>query len=291
MLYSMTGFGKALCDLGNLKLSIEIKSLNSKQLDLNCKIPFDLRDKEFAIRGIISSKLQRGKIDCLFVLEQDSSEGLANINQDLFESYFEKIAKIAGDKDIALSDRLMLAALKMPDVISNSKIKLNDEIWHQIENKLNDALNQCISFRKQEGESIERDLKIRVHNILQLLKEIPQFENQRMKTIKDRINENIKELVDKKNVDKNRFEQEMIYYLEKLDISEEKTRLENHCTYFTQTIDNEDNVGKKLNFISQEIGREINTLGSKANQANIQKIVVQMKDELEKIKEQVLNVL
>lgn len=291
MLYSMTGFGKAVCEFGNLKLNIEIKSLNSKQLDLNCKIPFDFREKEFVIRNKISNKLFRGKIDCIFVLEQASSEGSSEINLDLFETYYKKFLQIAIDHDIDSSDRLMLSALKMPDVITTNKVELNDENWSAIEKNLEKAIEQCVEFRKQEGQSLEKDLIERTNNIMDLLKQIPDIEEERISNIRDRIYDNLNEFMDKKKIDENRFEQEMIYYLEKIDISEEKIRLENHCTYFLQTIEKENEVGKKLNFISQEMGREINTLGSKANNAKLQRIVVQMKDELEKIKEQVLNVV
>jgi len=291
MVCSMTGFGKAICDLGNLKLSIEIKSLNSKQLDVSCKVPFDLREKEYAIRNKITSGLKRGKIDCMFVLEQDSSEGSAQINHTLFEFYYKKLLEIAQSHNLEISDRLMLASLKMPDVISNIRIELNDKTWGNIEKKLEEAIDQCIAFRQQEGKILEKDMITRAENILELLKKIPQHEQDRINNIRERINGNLNGFNDKKDIDENRFEQEMIYYLEKMDISEEKARLENHCNYFLKTIKEETVIGKKLNFISQEMGREINTLGSKANNAEIQRIVVQMKDELEKIKEQVLNAL
>ena len=291
MLYSMTGFGKAICNFDILKISIEVKTLNSKQLDVNCKIPFDFREKEYQIRNKLSSELLRGKIDCIFVQEQNNAEGLSQINIPLFESYFRKIIELANNNTLEISDRLMLAALKMPDVISNPKIELNEKNWGILEKGLNEAIEQCKAFRLQEGAMLENDLKTRANKILELLKNIHIFELERIKNIRSRINENLNEFLEKKNIDENRFEQEMIYYIEKIDISEEKTRLENHCRYFLETINDTTEAGKKLNFISQEMGREINTLGSKANNADIQRIVVEMKDELEKIKEQVLNIV
>jgi uncharacterized protein (TIGR00255 family) len=291
MIYSMTGYGKAVCDFANLKLSIEIKSLNSKQLDLNCKVPFDLRQKEYEIRSKLATSLIRGKIDCLFLLEMDTADGQANINQHLFDVFFEQIKALSKKHNLEVTDRLFLAALKMPDVIASPKIEINDTTWPLIEHSLDSAIDQCLEFRKQEGICIEKDLTLRATNILNLLVQVLPYENQRIKVIRERIKENMNEWIDKKNVDENRFEQEMIYYLEKLDISEEKSRLKNHCGYFIETLQEPGGMGKKLNFISQEMGREINTLGSKASDTDIQKIVVQMKDELEKIKEQVLNVV
>ena len=291
MIHSMTGFGRAACDLQNHQLSIEVKSLNSKQLDVNCKIPYDFRNKEIEIRNITGSMLIRGKIDITMSFEQNTALANADINNDLLKEYYNKLAHVSDELALEKSDRLMLAALKMPDVITNNKLNLDDLAWNSIKEKLVLAVGQCIEFRLQEGEALKNDLNERINNIIELLNSVQKHETARIETIRKRIKDNMDEYLDKSNMDENRFEQEMIYYIEKIDISEEKIRLSNHCSYFLETMNEKEPVGKKLNFISQEIGREINTLGSKANDFDIQRIVVQMKDELEKIKEQVLNVL
>lgn len=286
----MTGYGKAELSLPEKKVTIEIKSLNSKTIDTSLKTPPIYREKELQIRRMIQDRLGRGKIDCSIYYELNEGVNTAQINIPVFEDYYKQIRNVS--QKLKLDEQNVVSAiLRLPDTIRTEKMILGEEEWKALESGIESALNQLIDFRKQEGISLQKDLELRISNILTFLGEVEPFEYNRINRIKERIGKNLSEQFRAGEVDTNRFEQEMIFYLEKLDISEEKTRLENHCNYFLETMQTEPEAGKKLTFISQEMGREINTLGSKANDSDIQHIVVKMKDELEKIKEQLLNIL
>lgn len=292
MLISMTGFGKAILELENKKVSIEIKSLNSKQLDINTRIPNLYKEKDLILRNEIKHKLERGKVELSIYIESVGVDKETKINKPIVEGYYHQLEELSKELGIPMEKEPILQTIvKLPDALKVEHQELNEEEWAKIAASFSAAVNDLLSFRKQEGEALQVDIFGRIKNIETLLTEVPQFEENRINTIKNRINDNLNEFIEKQNVDKNRFEQEVIYYLEKLDITEEKVRLENHCKYFIETAKVGNSIGKKLGFIAQEIGREINTLGSKANDSDIQKIVIQMKDELEKIKEQLLNVL
>jgi len=287
----MTGYGKAECLLPDKKLTIEIRSLNSKQMDTNARLPSLYKEKELEIRQLISAGLERGKVECSFHYEIAENASSGTINEAVVKAYYEQLYKIAGELGLPTSPELLSTVLRLPDTIRTEKAGVEDEEWIKVQEALMQALEQVQKFRNQEGLSLERDLKERVEAISEKLGKVAPFEASRMDQIRERIGNNLEEFLKKDAVDENRFEQELIYYLEKLDISEEKVRLANHCKYFLETMQETAPVGKKLGFISQEMGREINTLGSKANQTEIQKLVVEMKDELERIKEQVLNIL
>jgi len=291
MLLSMTGYGRAECDLRNMVYAVEIKSLNSKQLDFSVKIPVYLKEKEMEIRSWLGSELQRGKIEV--VIYQEIKEGAAgwSINRPVVEEYIRQLKEIAGNKDPVDTEQLIQVAMRLPDSMLSEKDKLQDDDWTALKESIQAALDELKSFREQEGKALEKDIRLRINNILQLLSEVATFEEDRIVAVRNRILAALEELGQNNSTDPGRVEQEMIFYLEKMDITEEKVRLENHCRFFMETIDTASPAGKKLGFISQEIGREINTLGSKASEANIQRLVVGMKDELEKIKEQVLNIL
>ena len=291
MLISMTGYGRAECDLRNVVYAIEIKSLNSKQLDFSVKIPVFLKDKEMEIRRWLGTELQRGKIE--LGIYQEIKEGAAgwSINRTVVEEYIRQLREIAGDTDLADPEQLIQVAMRLPDTMLSEKDKLQEDDWIEVRGSIQAALDELNSFREQEGKALEKDITLRINNILQLLSEVAPFEEDRVLAVRKRILSALEELGQNHSTDPGRVEQEMIFYLEKMDITEEKVRLENHCRFFQETIAAASPVGKKLGFISQEIGREINTLGSKASEVNIQRLVVGMKDELEKIKEQVLNIL
>lgn len=291
MIQSMTGFGKAICELPNKKISIEIKSLNSKQLDLNTRLPNLYREKEIEVRNLLSKKLFRGKIDLGFFVEAATSDKITKINQQVIKEYYSQLKEISNNLELSNNTDFLKVIMPLPDTVKVELAELNDEEWQAIAATIQKAIDDIISFRKSEGKALENDIRGRIASIEELLNEVPKYENQRIDKIKTRIRENLEEVAIKGQVDENRFEQEIIFYLEKLDVTEEKVRLKNHLDYFIETIDSGDSIGKKLGFITQEIGREINTLGSKANDADLQKIVIRMKDELEKIKEQILNVL
>jgi len=291
MLKSMTGFGKATKSSNNKTVIVEIRSLNSKLLDLSIKSPVLFREKESEIKNIISKKLIRGKVDLQITIEYTGEEAPTEINKNLVKNYYKQLSEIAKDLNISISESSLQAIIRMPDVISTPNLELKKEDVDLLYSCLDEALMKIDEFRAQEGSITEKDLKTNILNIEQLLKEVEEPEKLRVEKVKNRIRTNIEELIDKSKIDENRFEQELIFYIEKFDVSEEKVRLANHCKYFLETLQSKDAQGKKLGFISQEIGREINTLGSKANDAVIQKIVIQMKDNLEKIKEQTLNIL
>ncbi len=291
MLISMTGYGRAECNLPNVVYTIELKSLNSKQLDFSVKIPVFLKEKEMEIRSFLGAELQRGKIEV--GIYQEIKEGAVgwSINRQVVEEYIRQLREIAGKTGPADQEQLIQAAMRLPDTMISEKDKLQEDDWIKVMASIQTALNELNSFREQEGKALEKDIRLRINNILQLLSEVATFEEDRVLAVRSRILSSLEELGQNNATDPGRIEQEMIFYLEKMDITEEKVRLENHCRFFMETLVADSPVGKKLGFISQEIGREINTLGSKASEANIQRLVVGMKDELEKIKEQVLNIL
>ncbi len=287
----MTGFGKASCECQNRNITIEIKTLNSKQIDVNARIPNGYRDKEPQMRSLISSRLKRGKIDFVITVEEKGEESNLKINKALAMKYYKELKSLSEDlNETGFSDYLPLL-IRMPDIFVSEKEEVSEAEWNSLFQALEQALKQVDEFRIQEGKMLENDLLIRINIILQLLDRVEPFEKVRFENLKAKILKDLSDFTEKDSIDKNRFEQELVYYLEKLDITEEKVRLRKHCEYFTETMKEQESKGKKLAFISQEIGREINTLGSKANEANIQKVVVQMKDELEKIKEQLFNIL
>lgn len=287
----MTGYGKAELDLQNKRVTIEIKSLNSKQLDISSRTPNVYKEKELEIRRIISERVVRGKVDFSLYCESLGSTSNAVINKNIVMSYFEQIKEIYKETNIELSEGIIQTIMRLPDSVKIEHEELDEEEWNLILKKITEAIDKLEQFRIQEGTMLKKDMLSNIKIIRDLREQVPAFEKERVARIKARLADSFKEAASTIQVDQNRFEQEMIFYLEKLDINEEMTRLENHCKYFEETLDNEELVGKKIGFIAQEIGREINTLGSKANHSDIQKLVIQMKDALEKIKEQSLNVL
>ncbi|MFC2390955.1 MAG: YicC/YloC family endoribonuclease [Bacteroidota bacterium] len=294
MLKSMTGYGRITRVLGDKKISCEIKSLNSKQIDINFKLPANYREYELEYRSLIAKYIVRGKVDVVVAVEEDSLKNRPLINKSVIKAYYEQIKNISNDISIPepCSDNWFRILLSMPDVYQTDTVSASNEDSAEILSVVKDSLLVFDKFRQQEGNTLESFLKERIKRISLLLTEVDKYEKERVQRIKERILDELKQLTAKSDIiDQNRLEQEMIFYIEKLDISEEKSRLKCHLEYFVNTIDAEQNQGKKLGFISQEMGREINTLGSKSNHSEIQKIVVMMKDELEQIKEQVLNVL
>lgn len=290
MTHSMTGYGKAVAELPNKKITIEIKSLNSKQFDLYTRIPSVYRVKEIELRNSLSRILERGKIDLTMNVEVFSKDVSSRIDHNVLAQYRDEIEQFALNNNIPAPADWFSVLLRLPDVMKQDIEELDEEEWKVIEEAIENAANEVISFRKQEGTMLENVLSEKISNIRTLLSEVEQFEEERIEKVKSRIYEGLSHL-EGFEIDKNRFEQEIIYYLEKLDINEEKTRLAHHLNYFDETLKADQSQGKKLGFIVQEIGREINTLGSKSNQSDMQRIVVQMKDELEQIKEQILNIL
>jgi len=291
MIYSMTGYGKAVKELPNKKITVEIKSLNSKQLDLAMRVPSFYREKELDIRSYLASRIGRGKVDFAMFCETQQAERVARIDQDAVRQYYEQLSAMQASIGIGGQTDYMRIIMSLPDVVKVEQPELDENEWHEVMACVIEATDNFIAFREQEGKALEKDLRTRVGLIEKYSLEVPQYEKERIEKIKSRIQSNLDEIIAKDKVDQNRLEQELIYYIEKLDINEEKVRLANHLKYFIETIETDPNAGKKLGFIAQEMGREINTLGSKANQAEMQRLVVMMKDELEKIKEQVLNVL
>jgi len=288
----MTGYGKAEIALPDKKVIIEIKSLNSKNTDTNVKASPIYREKELLIRQLVYDRLQRGKIDVTIFYEMNEGATTSSINKEVFKSHYKEISDIAGDLDLhTTGDGIIQAILRLPDTIRTNKNESDEKEWDLIREGLEEAIRQLNTFRIQEGQAMFNDLTERVSAILFNLKEVDKYEEARITRLRERMEKNLGETGLREDIDRNRFEQEMIFYIERLDISEEKTRLLNHCDYFTQTMKSDEAAGKKLSFISQEMGREINTLGSKANDSDIQHLVVKMKDELEKIKEQIANIL
>ena len=288
MIHSMTGYGKSVLHLSDKKVTIEIKSLNSKNLDLNVRIPSYYRVKELAVRKQLASKLVRGKVDFSIYIEMTADETSTTVNKGVVSEYMQQLRNVVqtgSSNDV----ELLKMAVRMPDALKTEREELDEDEWAQINANIQKAIKDIIQYRIDEAASLEKDFKLRIENIQSYLEEVTSFDGARISHVKERLKKAIDDL--KVQIDENRFEQELIYYLEKLDINEEKVRLANHLTYFLQELGTEDSNGKKLGFIVQEIGREVNTIGSKANFAPMQKAVIQVKNELEKIKEQVLNVL
>lgn len=291
MIKSMTGYGKAIAETPQKKITIEIKSLNSKQLDLNTKLPWLYKEKEPEIRNLISQKLDRGKIDFSIYFDSLDEEAATVLNKSAVKGYYSQFKEIASELNISLDDQIFTAIMKLPDVLKTDRPELPEEEWNLVKVRIQESLNDLNLYRTTEGTSIYNDMQKCIARILALLDEVGPFEAGRIQKVREKLMSILEENMGTENIDKNRFEQELILYLEKYDINEEKVRLRTHCDYFTETMKTPPPNGKVLSFIAQEIGREINTIGSKANDASIQKIVVKMKDELEKIKEQTSNVL
>ncbi|WP_195474954.1 YicC/YloC family endoribonuclease [Bacteroides finegoldii] len=292
MIQSMTGYGKATAELPDKKINVEIKSLNSKAMDLSTRIAPAYREKEIEIRNEISKVLERGKVDfSLWIEKKEGAESATPINQALVEGYYKQILAISENLNIPLPADWFQTLLRMPDVMTKTEIQeLTEEEWKAVHAAVAEAIEHLVDFRKQEGAALEKKFREKIANITSLLEKITPYEKERVEKVKERITDALEKTLSV-DYDKNRLEQELIYYIEKLDVNEEKQRLSNHLKYFISTLESGNGQGKKLGFIAQEMGREINTLGSKSNHAEMQKIVVQMKDELEQIKEQVLNVM
>ncbi len=285
MIQSMTGYGKSVVQLANKKITVEIKSLNSKNLDLHARVPSAYREKELDMRKAISKSLQRGKVDFNLFVEITGEETSAKVNEAVVGNYMKQLESITGGDAI----ELLKMAIKMPDALKTERKEIDEDEFKSIDQAIDEALQAINTYRSDEGASLEKDFLLRISIISELLEKIIAIDSDRIAHVKDRLRKAVSDI--QETVDENRFEQELIYYLEKYDITEEKVRLNNHLSYFKDTLNSPDSNGKKLNFICQEIGREINTIGSKSNHAPMQQLVVQMKDELEKIKEQTLNVL
>jgi uncharacterized protein (TIGR00255 family) len=291
MLKSMTGYGIAVFDSGSTKYTVEIKSLNSKFLELSLRIPKAFSEKEFQLRNECNKQIERGKVNLSINVEKaDANVKAAGIDKDLLKNYYEQLKSVSQDLNEPVTNLLQLA-LGLPEVVRYEEETVSEEEWKIVEKTFQQAVANFQKFRGDEGNVLEQDVKYRIGIILKNLELVEVEEPKRVPVIRERLNTFLAEAVGRESIDQNRFEQELIYFIDKLDITEEKIRLKTHCDYFIENLKNEDANGKKLGFISQEIGREINTLGSKANDANIQKLVVGMKEELEKIKEQLLNVL
>ena len=291
MIKSMTGYGKAIAETPQKKITIEIKSLNSKQLDLNTKLPWLYKEKEPEIRNLISQRLDRGKIDFSIFCDMLDDEVVTVINKSAVRNYYNQFKEIAAELRIDLDDQIFTAIMKLPDTLKTERPEISETEWEMVRTQIIESITMLDLYRIEEGNSIMTDLKKCIAEILSLLETVQTFEAGRISKIREKLRSMLEENLGPEKVDKNRFEQEIILYIEKYDINEEKVRLKTHCEYFIETINTASPNGKILNFIAQEIGREINTIGSKANDASIQKLVVMMKDELEKIKEQTLNVL
>lgn len=286
----MTGFGKAECELPNKKITIEIKSLNSKQLDIYSRLPSTYKAKDLEIRKLISDRLIRGKIEFNMYNESLGEESNSAINLSIVKRYYDQLKTIYNDLGMDISEVTMQTILRLPDAVKTEHEELDEEEWSLILQKIEEAIVHLDQFRDQEGAALEADMLIQLESIITWKNQVSPFETERIEKVKTKLTDSLKELQNNVQNDPNRFEQELIFYLERLDINEEKVRLENHCQYFAETM-KEPYPGKKLGFIAQEIGREINTMGSKANHTEIQKLVIMMKEALEKIKEQSLNVL
>ena len=282
----MTGFGKASLQLSTKKITVEVKSLNSKGLDLNTRMPSVYRENELALRNLLAQKLERGKVDFSLFVEVTGEETSSKINAAIVKAYIAQMKAILPDAD---ETELMKMAVRMPDALKTERDEIDENEWKQIQTVIDEALENIANFRKDEGASLEKEFQLRISNINNLMNEAVSYDAERVETVKTRLRTALDEL--KVNVDENRFEQELIFYLEKYDITEEKVRFGNHLSYFLETLNGTEANGRKLGFITQEMGREINTMGSKSNHTEMQKLVVMMKDELEKIKEQTMNII
>lgn len=290
MILSMTGFGKAVVEMNDKKITAEIKSLNSKQLDLTIRIPQQYRECELPLRSLVAAELERGKVDLAITVESNAGTSQSIINKSLASEYKKQIEELAQEIGIPEPEDWYSVLLRMPDIMKTEMPDMDDAEKEALNDAVSNAIKELVAFRTQEGNRLELFFKEKIENIQQLLNEVPKYEQERIEKIRGRIVDALEKLKNE-DYDKNRLEQEMIFYIEKLDITEEKLRLQNHLDYFLSTMETGHGQGKKLGFISQEMGREINTLGSKANHAELQRIVVRMKDQLEQIKEQVLNVM
>lgn len=287
----MTGYGKSVAELPGYNLTVEFRTLNSKQLDLNMRLPQQFRSKELDLRRLISNELNRGKVDFSISFDEGKQNNAPKINKDRVIEYYRELKEISKELGDDIEKGFLPMITRFPDVFFTSETELNNDDWIIIEKKIQEALELVNDFRLQEGAILEDDFRMRIQNILSFLERVPEYEESRIGKIRERIEGSLEQYFSDVRYDENRLEQEIIFYIEKLDITEEKIRLKKHCDYFIEILDSEEMVGKKLAFVLQEIGREINTLGSKANDAMLQKLVVLMKDELEKLKEQMLNVL
>ncbi len=290
MIHSMTGYGKSASTIGSRRYTAEVRSLNGKQLDLSVRMPQAFREKEMELRKLLSSAIVRGKSDINLHYEADATDQ-RELNIPLIEHYLTHLENLADKKGYEKDGLLLGTAMRLPDTVQQSREEINEDEWKQIRRLVEEAVSQFLEFRIQEGKTMEMDLRGRVEQILELESKLDPLLTERIERVRDRIQANFDEIKDRGRLDENRFEQEVLFYIEKMDVSEERVRLKAHCQYFIDILETDFGQGKKLAFIAQEMGREINTLGSKANDAEIQRFVVQMKDELEKIKEQVLNVL
>ncbi len=291
MLLSMTGYGRATGSFDEKTISVEVRALNSKMTDLKIRLPGDYKEKEIELRKLVSDHAERGKLDIVIDVQNADGAATVSLNEALFRGYHRELTRITNELGVGQTD-LIQAILRIPNVVASAFGEVNEDEWKAVSATVSQALDNLQAFRRQEGRALEGDLRLRVANILELLEQVPPFEQGRFTRMRERLRSNMEEGIGKENLDTNRFEQEILYYLEKMDITEEKVRLEQHCKYFIEQVDNQQqSAGRTLNFISQEMGREINTLGAKAYDSDIQRLVVQMKDELEKIKEQLANVL
>jgi uncharacterized protein (TIGR00255 family) len=291
MIKSMTGYGKSITETPQKKITIEIKSLNSKQLDLNSKLPWLYKEKEIEIKSLISQKLERGKIDLSIFFDVLDDEYIPSINKSIVKNYFNQLKEISDELSLDLNEHILSTIMRLPETLKTEKPEIGAEEWELVRRQLQEALDMLDLYRIEEGNALEKDIRNNLNRIISSLESIESFEEGRITKVRDKLLSILNENVNSENIDKNRFEQELIFYLEKFDINEEKVRLKKHCEYFLESLETPSPNGKILSFITQEIGREINTIGSKANDASIQKLVVMMKDDLEKIKEQTLNVL
>ena len=292
MIKSMTGFGKATVESGDRKIIVEVKSLNSKQVDISLRMPNLYKEKEMEIRNIIKNFLERGKIDMTIYFDNADTDKDVSVNQSVVEQYFKQMLDVASSLgDETNNNEILQTVMRFPETLKQKTEELDEGEWERLKTGIEKALEQIDQFRIQEGRVLIKDILHRIDLIQEFASEVPQYEGRRIEGVRQRLLEKMKEWNEIQNIDQNRLEQEIIYYLEKLDITEEKVRLTNHCKYFIETAEKEEAPGRKLGFIAQEIGREINTMGSKANDHDIQKLVVRMKDELEKIKEQSFNIL
>lgn len=291
MLLSMTGYGRVVKEFSERTYTIEVRSLNSKYSDVKIKLPQAYREKELAIRKIVSDKLRRGKVDILIEIQSTTGDEDVRINRNLFKKYLQELQETCNEMNYEPTD-LVSSIMRLPNIVVSNLESVSDEAWKELQIVLNETLEKLTKFRSDEGAVLEDDFKTRINDISLGLEQIPAYEMERLTKLKDRIRLNLDKFVGDGKVDENRFEQEILYYLEKIDITEEKVRLKQHCIYFIKELESQKTTkGKKLNFICQELGREINTIGSKANSPDIQRVVVQMKDDLEKIKEQMANIL
>ena len=291
MIYSMTGYGKSVTTFQDRRICVEIRSLNGKAMDLSTRIAPQFKSREMEIRTLVTSVLERGKVDFSLWIEQGEKADMPSINQAVVQGYVEQMTELSKSTGVAMPQNLMEVIVRLPEVVARKEVyDVTDEEWAVVLEGVKAALADVVSFRKQEGEALAKKFRSKISNITELLASVEPFEKERVEKIRARIEESLTKLVGV-DYDRNRLEQELIFYIEKLDVNEEKQRLSNHLQYFLSTMDDEKGQGKKLGFIAQEMGREINTLGSKSNHAEMQKIVVMMKDELEQIKEQVLNVM